>query len=164
MYNIGDYVVYLRDVCKISDIKRKYMNDMNYYILIPVNDNSLKLSIPTNNKCIRNLITKEKVKKIIDNILNIEILLLDDKNIEIEYKRLLTTGLHEDLIKIIKTSYLRNKERLDNKKKISDKDKTYFELAEKYLYTEFSIVLNMSFDETRDYIIENVMKGINNEL
>ena len=63
MYNIGDYVVYLRDVCKISDIKRKYMNDMDYYILIPVNDNSLKLSIPTNNKCIRNLIAKEKVKK-----------------------------------------------------------------------------------------------------
>ena len=29
------------------------------------------------------------------------------------------SGRHEDLIKIIKTTYLRNKERLDNKKKIT---------------------------------------------
>jgi len=164
MYNIGDYIVYLKDVCKISAIKEKYMNDMDYYILIPINDTSLKLNVPVSNKFIRNLISKDEINKIIDNILNIDILDFDDKMIEFEYKKLLNTGLHEDLIKIIKTSYIRNKKRIDNKKKISDKDKTYFELAEKYLYTEFSIVLDMSFDETRDYVIENVMKGIKNEL
>ena len=27
MYNIGDYIIYLKDVCKILDIKEKYMNN-----------------------------------------------------------------------------------------------------------------------------------------
>ena len=81
MYNIGDYVVYLKDVCKILDIKKKYMNDTDYYILSPVNDNSLKLNIPVNNHSIRNLITIEKINEIINNILNIKTIECDDKNI-----------------------------------------------------------------------------------
>lgn len=163
MYNIGDYVVYLKDVCKILDIKKKYMNDTDYYILSPVNDNSLKLNIPVNNHSIRNLITIEKINEIINNILNIKTIEYDDKNIEQEYKKLLNNASWEDLITIIKTTYKRNQARLDNKKKISDKDKNYFELAEIYLYTEFSIVLNMSFEETKEYIIKKVEEGVVNE-
>ena len=163
MYNIGDYVVYLKDVCKILDIKKKYMNDTDYYILSPVNDNSLKLNIPVNNHSIRNLITIEKINEIINNILNIKTIECDDKSIEQEYKKLLNNASWEDLITIIKTTYKRNQARLDNKKKISDKDKNYFELAEIYLYTEFSIVLNMSFEETKEYIIKKVEEGDVNE-
>ena len=163
MYIIGDYVVYLKDVCKILDIKMKYMNDTDYYILSPVNDNSLKLNIPVNNHSIRNLITIEKINEIINNILNIKTIEYDDKNIEQEYKKLLNNASWEDLITIIKTTYKRNQARLDNKKKISDKDKNYFELAEIYLYTEFSIVLNMSFEETKEYIIKKVEEGVVNE-
>ena len=92
MYNIGDYVVYLKDVCKILDIKKKYMNDTDYYILSPVNDNSLKLNIPVNNHSIRNLITIEKINEIINNILNIKTIECDDKNIEQEYKKLLNNA------------------------------------------------------------------------
>ena len=163
MYNIGDYVVYLKDVCKILDIKKKYMNDTDYYILSPVNDNSLKLNIPVNNHSIRNLITIEKINEIINNILNIKTIECDDKNIKKKDKKLLNNASWEDLITIIKTTYKRNQARLDNKKKISDKDKNYFELAEIYLYTEFSIVLNMSFEETKEYIIKKVEEGVVNE-
>lgn len=163
MYSVGDYIMYFKDVCKIVDIKENYINNTDYYLLEKVNDNSLKLSIPINNKAIRNLLTKDEVLEIINNILKIDVITYNEKTIENEYKRLLSTGKHEDLIKIIKTTYLRNKERLDNKKKISDKDKSFFDLAEKYLYTEFSIVLNMTFDETKNFIINKVMDGINNE-
>ena len=99
----------------------------------------------------------------IKNILNIKTIECDDKNIEQEYKKLLNNASWEDLITIIKTTYKRNQARLDNKKKISDKDKNYFELAEIYLYTEFSIVLNMSFEETKEYIIKKVEEGVVNE-
>ena len=68
------------------------------------------------------------------------------------------SGTHEDLIKIIKTSYLRNKERIDNNKKTTDKDNHYFNQAETYLYNEFSVVLNLSYEETKDYIINEVNK------
>ena len=73
---------------------------------------------------------------------------------ENEYKRLLDTRALNDLVKIIKTTYLRNKERIDNKKKISEKDDNYFNKAEDYLYTELSVALNMKKSEVKKYIIE----------
>ena len=162
MYNLGDYVVYQKNVYQIKEIKEKYINDLDYYILNSVNDNSLILNIPTNNKLIRNLISKDELNNIIKNIPLIETLNIDDKNIESEYKKILNNPSHEDLIKIIKTTYLRNKERIDSKRKISDKDRNYFELAEKYLYTEFSIVLDMDIEDTKNYIINEVEKELIN--
>lgn len=158
MFKQGDYVVYKRDVCKIVEIKEKHFNNSDYYILVPITDNSLKIDVPTTNSSeyLRYLITKEEVDTIINHIPEITIIESNEKLIENEYRRLLNSGSHEDLIKIIKTTYLRNKQRLDSKKKIGDKDKYYFEKAEKYLYNEFSIVLNMNYEDTKNYVVERV--------
>ena len=156
MYKINDYVVYKKEVCKIVDIKNNYIKDNDYYTLIPLSDETLKIDIPVLNNTIRDLISKEKLEKIILSIPNIDIIESDDKLLENEYKKLLSSEKHEDLIKIIKTTYLRNKNRLDNNKRISDKDNFYFEKAEKLLYTEFSIVLNMSYEDTKEYVLNSV--------
>lgn len=156
MYKIGDYLMYRRDVCKVVDIKET--KNGNNYVLVPINDESLKIQIPcaTNVSFIRNLITKEEIEELIKKIPEIEIIETNNKLIENEYKLLLNSNNHLDLIKIIKTTYLRNKERTDSGKKIGDKDKHYFDKAEEYLYNEFKIVLNKTYEETRNYIIENV--------
>ena len=62
------------------------------------------------------------------------------------FTQLLNTDNHENLVKIIKTTYLRNENRINNKKKISDKDDQYFNLAEKYLYNKLSISLNETIE------------------
>ena len=147
-----------KDVCEIIEIIEKYLRDMDYYILAPIIDKSLKLQIPTSSSTIRNLITKEEIQKLINQIPPIETIKIESKNIENEYKQLMQSGTHEDLIRIIKTTYLRNKERIDNNKKTTDKDNYYFNQAELYLYNEFSVVLNMTYDETKEYIISKVNK------
>lgn len=158
MYKVGDYVVYKREVCEVISIKEKEFMDMDYYVLVPISDNTLKIDVPVNNKMgyLRPLITKKEVEDIIKTIPNIKPIISTDRLIENEYRNLLNTNKHEDLIKIIKTTYLRNKERLDNNKKIGGKDDEYFKQAEKYLYSEFSIVLGMNYDETKKYVIEKV--------
>lgn len=161
MYKKNDYVVYRRDVCLIKDVKEK--NNINYYVLAPINDSSLAITIPVDNNSdlIRNLITKKEVENIINQISSIEVISIpNEKLIEQEYKRLLVNGDHLDLIKIIKTTYQRNEVRLQNKRKISEKDDTYFRSAEKQLYTEFSVVLGLSYDETKNYVIEHVEETI----
>ena len=80
----------------------------------------------------------------------------DNKYIENDYKELLKEGTHEGLIKIIKTSYLRNQIRKGLGKKIAERDNNYFQLAEKILYNEFSISLDKSIEETRQYIIDKI--------
>jgi len=156
MYKVNDKLIYKKDVCVVEEIKEKYMRDTDYYVLSPITDSSLKIQIPTNSSSLRSLITKEQVEEIINNIPNIEIIKSESKTLEQDYKLLMQKGTHEDLIKIIKTTYLRNKERIDNNKKTTDKDNYYFNQAELYLYNEFSVVLNLSYDETKQYVIDKL--------
>ena len=46
---------------------------------------------------------------------------------------------------------------------MSEKDDTYFKLAEKYLYNELSISLNMSIEEVKNYIFKIVNKQSKND-
>ena len=156
MYKVNDLLVYKKDVCVVEEIKPKYLRDTDYYVLSPLTDKSLKLQVPTTSNAIRDLIKKEKIEEIIQSIPNIEVIKSDAKTLEADYKLLMQNGTHEDLIKIIKTIYLRNKERLDNNKKTADKDNYYFNQAELYLYNEFSVVLNLTYDETKQYIIDKL--------
>lgn len=153
MFQEGQFVVYKRDVCKIRE--KKNINNIFYYVLNPIDDNSLTITVP-HSKLIRTIISKEESDKLISSISNIDIVKIHDKLIENEYKNLLNSGNLEDLVKIIKTTYLRNKARLDNHKKIGEKDDNYFKKAERLLYNEISISLGLSYDETKNYITKRV--------
>jgi CarD family transcriptional regulator len=166
MFSIGDYVVYKRDVCKIIDITSKKVLNMQYYKLAPISDDSLIIEVPTDNNFgnIRKIISKKDAIKLINNIASIPpIEKMPDKMYENEYKRLLSNNNHEDLIKIIKTTYTRNANRVEAHKKEGEKDKNYFNIAETLLYNELSIALNKSYDETKEYIIGIVNKSAENK-
>ena len=137
MHKVGEYVVYRKEVCEIVDVKEKVFKDKDYYVLVPINDKSLKLQVPidTDSNYLRDLISVSELGKIIKMIPQIEVINVTDKLIENEYKRLMNNGGFEDLIKIIKTTYLRNKNRLENNRKISDKDEQYF-LKQKSIYIQ----------------------------
>ncbi len=156
MFQKGDYIIYRKNVCIIEDVKEKLINNMDYYVLKQPEDDSLTLRVPTNNKYIRGLMSKQDVKDLINRIVDIKIINCDNKVLENEYKKLLLEGSHDNLVKIIKTTYLRNKDRLDHKKKISEKDNNYFLKAEHYLYSEIAAVLGIDYDEAREYVINKV--------
>ena len=161
MYKKGQYIVYRHDVCLIKDIKENKVKKATYYVMSPLDDKSLTIDFPTEDKMnlLRNVISTNEAKELIKKIPEISpIEDINEKNIETKYKEMLKTGSYEDLIKIIKTTYLRNEDRINNKKKISEKDDNFFKLAEKYLYNELSISLNMSVEEVKNYIFEVVNK------
>lgn len=161
MYKKNDYVVYRHDVCIIKDIKENKINGKVYYVMSPIEDNTLIIDIPIHNEkmFLRDIISKNKAEEIIKSIKSIQPLdNINNKYIEAQYKFLINTFKHEDLIKIIKTTYLRNAMRISNKKKISEKDNDYFVLAEKYLYNELSIALNKSVQEVKEDIYKEVNK------
>ena len=159
MFKINDFLIYNKDVCKVIDIKEKLFKDIDYYILESISDPTLKIQIPTTSNKIRKLITLEELNNIIYNIPNIDIIKENDRLIENTYKSIMQSVTHEDLIKIIKTTYLRNEKRINDNKKISEIDDTYFKKAEKYLYNEFSLVLNKTFEETKEYVIKKVLES-----
>ena len=159
MYKKGEYVVYKHDVCIIKDIKENKLLGNTYYVMTPIDDDSLIIDIPIEDRMgyLRDVISSDDAKNLIERIRNIDpIEDINEKNLEIKYKELLNTGKYDGLIQIIKTTFLRNESRANNKKKISEKDSNYFKLAEKYLYNELSISLNMSVEDVKDYILRVV--------
>lgn len=150
------YVVYRKEVCKIIN------DDNGIYNLVPISDESIKYKVPVNSSLLRDLISKKEINMLLKDMPFIDAIdSSNEKKMEEVYKELMKCGTHEDLIKIIKTTYLRNQIRIFNNKKISEIDDEYFKRAEKYLYEEIGIVLNMNADEVRDYIIEKLKKQAN---
>ena len=145
-----NYIVYRKEVCQIIDEKE------GIYVLIPAYDNSIKYKVPANSPLLKDLMTREEIDRLLLEIPHINVLNMSDKQIEQMYKELMNNGTHEDLVKIIKTTYLRNQLRILNNKKISEKDDEYLKRAEKYLYEEIGVVLNMSFEQTKEYVIKKI--------
>ena len=157
MYKPGDVVVYGRDVYRIKDVKDNYLFNKNYYIMNPIDDDSLVTSVPVDTTSyLRDVITKEEAEELIAKIPSIEIVQASDRDIEYEYKQLLRENTLEALIKIIKTTYMRNMMRQNQNKRISEKDEQYFNQAERRLYNELSISLHLTFDDTKQYVIDSV--------
>ena len=148
-----DYIVYRKETCKIIE------KEDGYYRLVPVNDTSIKYKVPVDSNFLKKVITKEEIDRLLLEIPEINTIDLGEKQIEQEYKELMKSGTHEDLVKIIKTSYLRNQIRILNNKRLSEIDDEYFRRAEKYLYEEIGIVLNLSFENTKEYIINKLKKA-----
>lgn len=155
MFEIKSYVVYKNDICYIDDIK-EYGNK-KYYVLVPINDKSLKINLPVDNENIRKVMSKDMALKVIDMIKDVPIVKIEnEKNLELEYRKLLSSNDYSDLISIIKTTYLRNENRKNEKKKLGEIDRKYFEIAESKLYNELSIPLEMSAGEVKESILKKI--------
>ena len=162
MYKVNDIVVYRRDVCRVTELKKNDLTGEMYYVLVPYNstDNSITMQVPVSNKAghLRDLVTTEQIDELIQNAPGIETLISKPANMKSQYAALMKGDSLEDLICIIKTSFLRNDERLKNHKKLASIDAEYLNKAEKLLYSELSVALNMSYDESKEFFEQEVAK------
>ena len=92
MYKKDDFVVYKHDVCKIKDIKENRLMGNTYYVMTPIDDNTLIIDIPTDNRMgfLRDIISPEEAEKLIEKIPEITPLEnINEKYIEAQYKEML---------------------------------------------------------------------------
>ena len=157
MYKINDYVIYKREVCVVKDLKR--INNQDYYTLENKEDTSLKISIPVSQETqlLRHLATFDEISNTLDHINDIPTLDINERNLEEQYKLLLQGTTIENLIKIIKTAYIRNKIRENNHKHLSDTDTSYQELAEQFLFNEIAYAMNISYDAAKELVFNKLV-------
>ena len=170
MYKIGDYVVKPSSgVCRVDNIMHLNMSGIDrkrlYYLLVPINDESGKIYFPVDSSAqqMRKVMTTQEVYELIEKIPNIqEISISNDKLREQKYKEVIKSIDPESWIRIIKTTYLRKKDRLKNGKKNTVADEIYLGLAEKILFSELCLVLGKDKDEIQNLIVESVNKLVIN--
>lgn len=155
MAKSGDIVVYRRDVCKVKGLAEKYRDNEDYYILAPLDDDTLTvyISVEKSKELFRPVMSREDAEALIAKIPSIDPVDVGDRMIETVYRELIHTDQHEDLVRIIKTCYLRNEAKVSKGQRRSEKDKMYFRMAEKMLYRELAASLDKTYDETADYIV-----------
>lgn len=166
MFEIGDLIIYGNNgVCRVTGIGNpdslSVPKDKLYYTVEPLYHTGTKIYTPVDNDKVvmRPIITKEEALKLIDTIKEIDGLwIADEKRRESDYKETIKKCDCRELVKIIKTIYLRKQSRIKEGKKITSSDEKYFRIAEENLYGELAISLNMDRDKTRDYIIDRVEK------
>ena len=163
-FKIGDLIIYGNNgVCKIIDCGKLDSScaskDKIYYTIEPYYTTGTKIYTPVDNDKVimRPVMTKDEAMGLIDEIDKIEELWIpDEKRRENEYKETIKKCNCIELVKIIKTIYLRKQSRIAEGKKITSGDEKYFKIAEENLYGELAISLNMSKEETKDFIINRV--------
>ncbi len=164
MFEIGEYIVYGNTgVCKVEEVKKMPVpgtkNERLYYTLEPVYDKGCRLFTPVDNQKVkmRPVLTIKEADELIGRIKEIDTLWIkDEKSREQMYKDAIRTCNCEELVKIIKTLYLRKKARLAAGKKVTSSDAKYLHLAEESLYGELSLVMGIPKKEMEAFIYSKV--------
>lgn len=162
MFKIGDYVAHYKEgVCEVVNIGKIDMgsSDKEYYTLKPVYDAGGTIYTPVDNKRdqIRKLITKEEAENLIKEMPEIDTIgVTNEKQREGMYKSALLHNQCREWISLIKTSYGRNKKRLLAGKKTINVDERYMSSAEKFLYGELAVVMEIPRDKVSGYVKEHL--------
>ncbi|MDO4337336.1 MAG: CarD family transcriptional regulator [Eubacteriales bacterium] len=164
MFETGDYVVYGHTgICKVMGVTTMDMTgipkDRLYYILRPDGQTEGKIFTPVDNgkQVLRRVMSKEEAEHLIDEIPEIEVLgVTDDKQREEKYKECIRSCECREMIRIIKTIYLRKKERVAQGKKATATDERYLKLAEENLYSELSMLLDVPKNKMEKYITARI--------
>ena len=145
MFRIGDYVAHYKEgVCEVVNIGKIDMgsSDKEYYTLKPVYDAAGTVYTPVDNKReqIRQLITKEEAENLIKEMSEIDTIgVTNEKQREAMYKNALLHNQCREWVSLIKTSYGR-----------------YMSSAEKFLYGELAVVMEMPRDKVSGYVKEHL--------
>lgn len=164
MFEKGEYIVYgTSGVCKIEDITTMNLEGISkeklFYMLSPLCQNGGRIFTPVDNQktLMRPILSQEEANDLIKDIPRIEGLwIVNDKQREEAYRECMRGCDCRGWIRIIKTLYLRKRERSAQGKKATATDEKYLKLAEDYLYSELSIPLEIPKERMEAYITKQI--------
>lgn len=168
MFQKGELVIYGNDgICRIEEIgipvgTPMEHNGRTYYMLAPVFGSGM-IYAPLDTKVfMRPILTKEQAERMIRQIPEIQeesFLGQDVRSLGEKYKGFLDTHRCEDLIRLIKTVYIKEKKMEENGKKLAKTEQEFSRLAKELLHREFSLALEMPYEDISAYIIKKIEEG-----
>ena len=164
MFKIGEYIIYgFNGVCRVENVGTIRLSGIEkerlYYTLHPFGEKEGTIYTPVDNQktLMRPILTKKEAKELLDEISGIDSLwITDERTREMTYKEVMNKCDSREWVRIIKTLYLRRKERIAEGKKITASDEKYLRLAEENLYSELSVALEIPRNQMEEYITDYI--------
>ncbi|MDO4530348.1 MAG: CarD family transcriptional regulator [Bacillota bacterium] len=165
MYQKGEYVIYGNNgICRIEEIGVPVGTPMarsgkDYYRLVPV-FGSGSIYAPLDTKVfMRPILTKVQAEALIEQIPQIPEADVEGKDIRAlseQYKGCLDSHRCEELVKLVKTVYQKEKRMMESGKKLAKTEQDFAKQAKELLHREFSLALEMPCEEVEGYILEKM--------
>lgn len=164
MFKLNEIIQYDNEgLCKIADIVEKDFAGAKakFYVLAPINKDSLTIFVPVNNKKqtqkMRKILSPQEIYDLIDNIKDDDLIWINDNNERKQtYKDIIHSGDRENIIKLIRTLYLHKKEQIKKGKKLHMSDEEILKNATRLLHEEFSHVLHITPAEVAPFISNHI--------
>lgn len=166
MYQKGDYVVYgTKGVCLVEDVAPINWGagcisaERLCYKLVPqfVKGSTIYAPVEGEKTVIRAVMSGEEAKSVLERARQLETLWVNnEKEREEIYRSALLSGSSMEWSRVVKTLYLRKRERQKSGKRMTCIDERYLHIAENILFGEMSFPLRMSAKEVGERYFERV--------
>lgn len=164
MLNVGETLIYgSSGVCRVEDICVRDCGSgkREYYVLQPVYDTRSTVYVPTDSEKLishaKALLTRQEIYDMIDDMPEDSFeWIVNDKERGETFRNILEEGSRKDVVKLIRTLYLRKKELSERGKKLRSSDESIMQRAERLLYGEFAWVLGINPSEVTGFIAQRV--------
>lgn len=161
MFQTGDLIIYgSTGVCEVTDIGQSKFpgEDQLYYTLSP-RYSSETIYIPVDSPVfMRHVISREQAESLIGQIPNVRENTVhgDHRQVAEQYEASLKTHDCTELLRLIKTTYLKTRRCVQSGRKPGQTDQRYLKRAETQLYGELAVALGIQPDEVKGYIENSV--------
>lgn len=143
MYEIGDYII-----CQSGGVWCISQKDETGYTIEEHESGIIKNISADNIEIVRKIASKNTILDAVDRVGYIRTIKAPNDRIRKEfYDEAMAKYDEIEWIKVIKTVYLRQKE-----KKLMPNEITYYEQAKSYFHGEISVLLEMPLNKVEDYI------------
>ena len=164
MFQVNDIVRYgMNGVCRISEaVLRAVGNEQKeYFVLRPVHDERSTLFVPLDNAVLMGkmqpVLSKDQVLQLIDQMPAMQQeWIVDENQRRSTFREMMVCEDRLQLIGMIKVIYERERVLREQGKKLRLDDEKALRTAEKLLYDEFALALEMQPDQVLSYIKEKL--------
>ena len=164
MYKAGDTVMYgTFGICNIESIEKRDLTgkEKEYYVLRHVNSDKNIFYVPIDNESalskMRRICTKAEVDELISHMNSEQLIWIDNEiKRKEEYSRIIKDADKHEIIRLIKTLYLRRKELAESGRRLRSVDENFLDIAENMLFEEFAFVLDIDKSEVVGYIEKHI--------
>ena len=163
MFSINDTIIYgTHGICRITDIINEPFKGAKgkYYILTPAQNPSSTIYVPVDNDKLTSkmskILSKEDIYALIKNMPDEEDWIENKNERADHFRAILASGERIKILSLIKTIYKHREELKAIGKRLHIADETAYKNAEKIIYDEFALVLDIRKDQVIPFIIEQM--------
>ena len=163
-YEIGSYIMHENSgVCCVRAIEERCLSgkgsERMYYVLEPVFQNGSQVITPVDGakQRIRDVIGKDEVQRILAQIRDLTILDAPNERMLAEcYRECIATFEPMELARIVKTVFVRKRQRMESGKKMMSQDEKALNVAGKKLYEEMAFAMDLPVETIEQQITEKL--------